>query len=222
MRSRLLVGSALLFVALFAPTLPAGADPIVITSGTIVQPGRPAGIGSGDLVGTQNFTWVGQIDLFSGFGDQCELRCSPGVTLDMGGRLLGSSAKGEVTYLDQQFRIGGSTPSFGVLNMNFTAEPFVLPPAGSSATFTTPFMMSGQLLFPFFGPPAQPSVPLSGSGFATALFIPSTAGVAPGWQLSQVTYEFVSEPVPEPSTMLLVGGGVAALLRRRFRSKRTA
>jgi hypothetical protein len=222
MRSRAFIGTALLLLGLLAPNAPAEADPIVITSGTIVQPGGPGlNIGNGSLVGTQNFTWPGQTDPFASFGSQCELRCSPGATVDIGGFLGASNVKGEVTYQDQRFLVGGTPASFGVLNMDFTIDSFVLPPAGSSAAFSSAFTMSGELIFPFFGPPAQPNVPLSGSGIATAFFVasPSAPGVAPGWQLSQFTYNFDSEPVPEPTTMLLVGGGLVALMGRRLRSR---
>lgn len=222
MRHRVFVGTALLSLGLVAPTV-ASADPIAITGGTIVQPGGPGTTpGTGNLVGTENFTWRGEIDPFASFGSQCELRCSPGATVDVGGFVGASNVKGVVTYEDQQFLVGGTPASFGALNLNFLTDPFVLPPAGTSAVFSSPFTMTGTLQFPFFGPPAQPSVAIGGSGIATAFFVPSPAapGVAPGWQLSELRYEFAPEPVPEPSTLLLVGGGMAALLRRRLRSRR--
>lgn len=224
MHSRVFVGTALLLLAIVAPNS-AQADPIVITAGTIVQPGGTSSIpGSGNIVGTENFTWVGEIDPTASFGAQCDLRCAPGAIVNVGGVLGTTNVKGEVTYQDQQFRVGGTPASFGVLNFNFLTESLELPPAGPSAVFTAPFTVTGGLTFPFFGPPAQPSVPLSGAGIVTAFFIPSPSapGVAPGWQLSQLSYEFAAEPVPEPSTMLLVGGGMAALLRRRWRLKRTS
>jgi hypothetical protein len=224
MRSRVFVGTALLSLGVLSPTPRAEADPIIVTSGTIVQPGGPgANPGSGNVAGTENFTWIGQIDIFASFGTQCELRCSPGAIIDLNAVLRGTAAKGEVTYQDQQFLVGGSPASFGSVNMDFITPTLTLPPPGSAATFSLPFTMSGSLGFPFFGPPAQPNVPLSGSGFVIAIFGPSppSPNVAPGWQLRQITYEF-SDPVPEPATMFLVGSGVLALLRRRMRSGKTA
>ena len=221
MRYRVFIGTALLLLGFSVPM--AQADPIVMTGGTIVQPGGPgANPGSGNLVGTDNFSWTGQIDPFASFGSQCELRCSPGETVDVGGFLGASNVKGEVTYQNQQFLVGGTTTSFGALNMNFETDSFMLPPAGSTAVFSSPFTMSGELVFPFFGAPGQSPVPLSGAGIVTAFFVPSPSAtdVAPGWQLSQLNYDFAAEPVPEPGTMLLVGGGMAALLRRRLRSRR--
>src|SRR5215212_7945376 len=110
MRSRVTVGTTLLLLALFAPNAPAAADPISITGGTIVQPGG-AGLnpGSGNIFGTENFTWVGEIDPFASLGTQCEIRCSPGETVNLSGVLSGTSAKGAVSYQDQQFLVGGSS-----------------------------------------------------------------------------------------------------------------
>src|SRR5215213_8522686 len=195
MRSRVIVGTTLLFLGLFAPNSPAVADPITITGGTIVQPGGFVGFnpGSGNIFGTENFSWVGDIDPNASFGTLCELRCSPGTTADLGPDIIGT-ALGDVTYQDQQFRVGGSSDSFGQLTLNFTSASVVLPPAGSSVTFTAPFTVLGSLTFPRppFGEPTPLPAPLSGSGTVTALFGPSpfAPGVAPGWQLRQLTYEF--------------------------------
>jgi hypothetical protein len=224
MRSRVIVGTTLLLLGLFAPNAPAAADPITITGGTIVQPGGSGfNPGSGNIFGTQNFSWIGNIDPNASFGTLCDLRCSPGTTADLGPDIIGT-ATGDVTYQDQQFRIGGSADSFGQLTLNFTSEAVLLPPAGSSATFTAPFTVSGSLNFPrppVFGQPTPLPVPVSGAGTVTALFGPSPFSpvVGPGWQLRQLTYEFSDAPVPEPGTMLLVGGGLAALVRKRLQSK---
>src|SRR5215211_7107729 len=117
MRSRAFVGMSLVLLGLFAVNAPAQADPITITGGTIVQPGGTSP-GSGSILGTENFSWVGQIDVFANFGAQCEIRCGPGETFDLGGVLSGTNAKGDVTYQNQQFSIGGSSNSFGALNLD--------------------------------------------------------------------------------------------------------
>jgi hypothetical protein len=216
MRPRAIVGTTLLLLGLFGPNAPAAADPITITGGTVFQPGGAGpNPGSGSIFGTENFRWAGQIDPLASFGTQCEIRCSPGESVNLSGMLSGTNVKGEVTYQNQQFLVGGSSNTFGALNLDFTAGSIVLPSVGTTASFTSTFTASGQLLFPFFGPPAQPAVPLSGSGIVTALFIPSQFTATPGWQLSGLTYEFSDAAVPEPATMLLVGGGLALLRRYR-------
>jgi hypothetical protein len=57
-------------------------------------------------------------------------------------------------------------------------------------------------------------VALRGRGTAT-LFVRRSTDVPDNWAYSSARYEF--EPIPEPGTLFLVGGGLAAFAARRRR-----
>ena len=88
---------------------------------------------------------------------------------------------------------------------------------GPSIVITAPFMVNERS---FFQPPDAANVPLRGKGVVTLTLHANPS--FPVWEFSQLRYDFQTPtPVPEPGTLVLVGGGlVVTLLRCRMRRVR--
>jgi len=192
----------LLFVA-FTPTT-TNADPIVITGGSLTVTG---------LGGGPDFTLFGENFATSGGGDrgalglQARAVFTTGSVVTVGANFVGSSLEPHAGFF------------------NFTGPPIVIPFSLTTLTITSPFEFSGRLLTCpqscFLGPVIS-NVELVGSGTATFTVLLSglTPNGTPIFTFQSITYNF---EVPEPASVLLLGGGLAALgaaLRRRCRSSR--
>lgn len=181
----------------------ARADPIVVTSGTLTVTG--AGGGPEYVLFGNNFASGGRGDrgavgLQNGF-----LNSTPGSVINVGAR-FGGSGLGD--------NHGGE--------FVFTGPPITVPFSLTTLTLTSPFEFSGRLLTCpqscFFGPVVS-NVDLVGSGTATFTLLFSGFGLngKPLFTFSTITYNF---EVPEPTSIFLLGGGLAALgasLRRKWR-----
>jgi hypothetical protein len=197
----------LLLVVLFTPTI-TKADPIVVTSGFITLSG-PLGAPNFSLQG-ENFAVIGAGgDQGSSTPQHCP--CAGGDVLNVMGFFAGSSLGGGSAAIDGVvFTNVGFSGTFILTGPSFTL-PFSTSPIVS---ITSPFTFSGHLLgcpiscvtnFPVF------SVDLIGSGLATVDL--SFGGFfdnqgRPIYALDKVTYEF---EVPEPVSLMLLSGGLAAL-----------
>ena len=194
--------ATLLFVA-FTPAK-THADPIVITGGSLTVTG---------LIGGPRFTLVGENFSAGGGGERGALGLqsravfTSGTVVDVGATFAGSSLE----------------PHGGFFT--FTGPPIVIPFSLTTMTITSPFQFSGNLVTCpgscFFGPVIS-RVDLVGSGTATftVLFSGLNSIGTPIFTFQSITYNF---EVPEPASVLLLGGGLAALgaaLRRRRRSSR--
>jgi hypothetical protein len=196
---------------------PASADPITITGGSIVF-AKPTilQLGPISIVGTRSFSIEGLIDT----GEnpridpiaQC-FPCTSGIPFSLGAQLTGSGFIADAT-LDGQTYPNIGFNGFASLELNGTAT---LPEVkGPSIVITAPFMIDERS---FFQPPDAASVPFRGGGVVT-LTLHANPSV-PMWEFSQLRYDFQTPtPVPEPATLVLVGGGLVGLLR--FRKRRTA
>ena len=215
--TRLLGITVLTLAVLAANTRSAHADPVIL-SGLIFENVSSSSIAPADVSGTENFGWIGNIGPFApSFGDVCEVSCVPGSTLSFAAS-TGTESFGVVTIGTDSFRVGGSSSDFGSLNLGFTGETQLPQLVGPTSAVSAPFSVAGTLFFPpVFQQPLR-SVSVTGAGIATAFLAPSLSDPSL-WRVSRLEYQFGGEtaPVPEPSTMLLVGAGALALARRKFR-----
>jgi hypothetical protein len=212
MKLRLVVLVSAVTLGLTTPA--AFADPIVITGGSVslgvlpFGPFPPFGV---QLFGNNTAINALTFNQASGF-------VTVGRPVDLSSR-IGISTSAHNGPFDQLIE---GTQFHEVLvqgTLDFAATPFV-PSLGASNT--TPFTMSGQLLIfdliPFERPGALlRTAELTGSG---------TAGIGLGglvggsFTSSGLFFHFSPEPMsptPDPSTLLLVSGGLLAVLRKRWR-----
>jgi len=202
---------------LLVPSL-AHADTIRITSGFLVM-----SVGPFDLIGdSHGFRLFGNA-YQGGHGPNAfafcpgEL-CNPGEVVlyqhAANGLDLPASATFEgIAYEDVNTLSG---PAFAEIGFSGTVP---LPAAGSdTAVLRTPFTMQGN----FVVQGVSDNHTLVGSGVMTSRW---TAGSdetgAPIWDLTSARYDFLgASPVPEPTTLLLLGaGGTVAAWRRRKNSR---
>jgi hypothetical protein len=193
------------------------ADTIDISAGLLEMDGSQ---GSLELAGNRGFTLFSGVDVGDGVFFpylQCVHACAPGSTVSLRAHWSGS----DLTSFDATATLDGQSYSLGIGEDQASAlvefaGSVVLPAlVGESAFVSAPFLFSG-----FFNPPDGPQETLRGRGTAT-LFIreAESVGVPGQWEYSSARYEF--EPVPEPGTLLLVGGGLAAYAARVRRRRRT-
>ena len=213
--SRFYLLATLLLLVAFAPST-ANADPVVITSGTLTVTG---------FVGGPRFNLSGDNFFASGGGERGasnpQVGCTPctsGSFVSVGGNFSGSSLGGGTLIVNGVDHSGGFAGAF-----TLTGPPILVPFSLSNMTITGPFSFSGTLISCpqdcFLGPQVF-SVSLIGAGTASIdlLFSGLTANGTPIFSFEKVTYNF---EVPEPASILLLGGGLVALgARFRRRSAR--
>jgi PEP-CTERM motif len=193
---------------------PVSADPIQVTGTMNIT--REFAHDRVNLVGP-GFAFdarVGWIDGYVGPFD-C-LPCRPGEVLNAGGILSTTVfGKGTLTLNGATYPVTESLDSPATLYMELIGS-FVVPPFDATTAFVTvPFTMRSNVLIDL----AQRAT-LRGGGTATIFFGPGGGG-EPVWSTTRVRYDFTDPAaVPEPATLLMVGGGLAAAAfgRRRTRS----
>ena len=216
--SKFLVGlCTLLIFATFTPST-ARADTIVVTSGSLNVPGFFLG---------PNYSFAGQnFSVTASSGDpgftgptSC-FPCGAG-SLNVNAFFVGTSlGQGTVT-------IGGTTFNniFIAGTFQFTAGSVIVPPPVAAITLTAPFTFSGLMNGCTVSHATCTSsdfvftTQLTGSGIA---FVELNFFQTPSfsfYQFKQVTYVFDAEPVPEPMSLLLLGGGIAALAGARLKRR---
>jgi hypothetical protein len=186
----------------------AGADPIVITSGTVVN---------NDFSNQSTFSFAG--DDFAAAGTvvgSVGTQVTPGINDFSGSLFLFNYGGGFVTMNGSTFSSAIPLAITGVLND--TATPFFVPPptlGASTWSFATPFTATGSLA--------------TTSGLHADLVGQGTLSVTGriidfngiplygGPLIAALTFAAPPSPTPEPAPLMLLGTGlVGMILRRRF------
>jgi hypothetical protein len=205
-----------LFAGLLGPSL-AAADPVPITSG-FVHVGAIDPSAQFALTG-EGFSLSGFAEAFSSTLSLGCVPCAPGTTLDLGGAFLGPDAAGSgvvdgVTY--PEIFLDGMTGTFSSPSFQISGDQALT----ITRNFTFTGTISGYLLNPSVHGFTEPAFTkaLTGQGMARGEFL-FNADESPLFFAHALQYEFINAaPVPEPTTLLLVGTGAAMAALRRRRS----
>ena len=212
--------AATAFVA--AASLPVHADPINISvvSGSVVVNKSPDN-GTLDLTGTHGFTLtagvVPEAGLQGPFAQCLVPACTPGsaIALDMSFTGQSDLLQGIVMTVDgNTFDDFEGASATGNLELSFTGSVLAPQFDGMPVSVSAPFSLTGVASAPGL------NALLLGSGTATLSLVAfETATNPPSWSAQQVRFDF-AQPTPEPTTLLLLGSGAVALLRKRQSPRR--
>ena len=198
----------------------AAAEPIRITGGTFLVPGLSEA-GSISIVGTRGFSLVSKVTTLEGRVNPF-FNCTPcglGVsTISIGAFQGGTSFFGPATLDGVTYHVGDGIddPEFIAFEIFGTAP--VPSPDSLPTSVTAPFTLEGN----FFRSGPNGGVPIEGRGIATLFFRPAFPGMPTTPAIERMRYDFTDQtPVPEPSTLTMVAGGLLAVVRaaRKRREK---
>jgi hypothetical protein len=194
----------------------ATAEPIKVTGtlGLTDEPGTFLLEGSGFSIRGE---WFPSTVVGTYWFDVCrDSTCAPATTVDFGTTTYGMSVMDSQTL---RGTIAGTFYDELFVDARFTFDgPRVTAPDDEFGAAAGPFIMDGRLIAYLDVSRTNPLLfaDVSGSGTAHVSFVPNqaTGGLAP----IGLDYQLVSpQPVPEPSTMLLVAAGLIACRYRPTR-----
>lgn len=201
------------------------ADTIAVTGGGLDISGPASGLqhsGTLEISGDRAFTLTAFVSSADGvYGPiVCADGCRPGDPLSIRGVWLGTSLQDATVTLDGiTYTNVTSTSSLTGAGVEFTGMTRLPSTFAPSAVLSAPFTFTGS----FFDGTTPYS--LFGRGTATIFLetfeLPQEFGTS--WGVSRVQYAFSSDPgapIPEPSTLLLIGGGLGTLILRARRRAR--
>ena len=199
----------------------AAAEPIQITSGSLVFPASPMPI-TVELAGA-GFTFSGSTGTqqlwLSPYGECLVPACLPGSTVSL--HTGGSEATyifATATYQGQTFdNFGGINAASGLLT-EWTGS-LELPSNFAGGSLSAPFSFSGVFRLTDDQTGLSQRVDLFGSGIATVTFGPYGSPEHPNaFGTQSVRFDFADvAPTPEPASLLLLGTGLCAIAAARRR-----
>ena len=195
------------------------ADPIVITSGSVSVSGTSFASGPTYNFSGTNFSVMALGSDHGNVGPAC-VQC-------VGGDVISTSsifgdARGTVTINGMTFN-----DVFTVNLLSFTGPNVIIPVTDATTiTLTAPFTLSGYmggcLDPPYYCQMPVFSTQVSGSGLATIQYDEFI-----DWQgrrffrFRDVTYTFTDTTTPEPSSILFLTSGIAALVAVKLKARRS-
>jgi len=173
----------------------------------------PSETGSISIVGTRGFSLVSQVATLEGRVDPF-FNCTPCdlavPTISLGAFQGGTSFFGPATLDGVTYHVGDGVDDPEFINFEIFGTAAVPNPDNLPASVTAPFTLEGN----FFLSGANGGVPINGRGMATLFFGPAFPGTSTVPTIERIRYDFADPtPVPEPSTLTMVAGGLLAMVR---------
>jgi hypothetical protein len=199
-------------------TTAAAADPIRIISGFATAPSLSTG-GVVSLQGTRGFSMEGNLTHGEGRIDPFNdcFPCLPGTTISVGAFQGEASFPTTATFNGTTYTGINRADSHDSIFLELVGSALIPAFTGAEITITAPFTAEGGFNISGLG-----TVPILGQGIASLLLRPQPVptGEPPHWFVSSVRYDFTDvTPVPEPATILMVAGGLAAIARSARRRR---
>ena len=210
--------------ALLSTALTAAADPVRITSGSVVYSG---GIDIPVTLSGAGFTFSGTTDVVEGIftpRDQCGFPvCTAGSTVDLHSLWLGLAFhSANATYQGVTYPNIGSANSDASMRTEWIGS-LAIPTTFTGGTLNAPVALNGDLSFLDTSTFTTAHVPLVGSGLASLTFQPYSDEFPNAFRLESLRFDITpAAATPEPASMLLMGTGVAGLFASRRRRRDAA